>query len=269
VRSERYTIAAVGDSTDAPTLQVPMLMDLIERRFNLKWRVETEEIPVYELSIAKGGLKIKPIEMESGKYEEFRKIRASSPPQRGRIFEMVLLRDEPTYAGLLGCSYGPPPNPSVASAQFREALRRDGKPPVCGFQTYMNGPNKVVNSGASPIGLLAFSLNQDSGFRSESLDYLHDTLNGLLVVDKTGLPDTNCLAAIPSAGTPCAPLFNYFLEYAIDESYFTTTAKEKNASVPKAPNIFKALEKLGLQLEKTKALREFIVIEHIERPSEN
>jgi len=280
VRSERYTIAAVGDSTDAPTLQVPMLMDLIERRFNLKWRVETEEIPVYELSIAKGGLKIKPIEMESGKYEEFRKIRASLPPQRGRNFEMVMLRDEPTYAGLLGCSYGPAPNPSVASAQFREALRRDGKPPVCGFHTYVNGrfdaaderalgPNVVVNSGASPISLLADSLSNDSGFRSLAPAYLRDTLNGLLVVDKTGLPDTNCLAAIPSAGTPCAPLFNYFLEYAIDESLFTSKQNEKNGSFPKAPNIFKALEKLGLQLEKTKARREFIVIEHIERPSPN
>jgi len=280
VRSERYTIAAVGDSTDAPTLQVPMLMDLIERRFNLKWRVETEEIPVYELSIAKGGLKIKPIEMDSGKYEEFRKIRASLPPQRGRNFEMVMLRDEPTYAGLLGCSYGPAPNPSVASAQFREALRRDGKPPVCGFHTYVNGrfdaaderalgPNVVVNSGASPISLLADSLSNDSGFRSLAPAYLRDTLNGLLVVDKTGLPDTNCLAAIPSAGTPCAPLFNYFLEYAIDESLFTSKQNEKNGSFPKAPNIFKALEKLGLQLEKTKARREFIVIEHIERPSPN
>jgi hypothetical protein len=280
VRSERYAIAAVGDSTDAPTLQVPMLMDLIERRFNLKWHVETEEIPVYELSIAKGGLKIKPIEMDSGKYEEFRKIRAGLPPQRGRMFENVMLRDEPTYAGLLGCSYGPIPNPSVETARFREALRRDGKPPVCGFQSYVNGrldpadaralgPNLVVNSGASPLSLLVASLNNDSGFRSLNPPYLRDTLNGLLVVDKTGLPDTNCLAAIPSAGTPCAPLFNYFLEYAIDESYFTTTAKEKNGSVPKAPNIFKALEKLGLQLEKTKARREFIVIEHIERPSEN
>jgi hypothetical protein len=207
--------------------------------------------------------------MESGKYEEFRKIRASLPPQRGRNFEMVMLRDEPTYAGLLGCSYGPPPNPSVASAQFREALRRDGKPPVCGFQIYVNGPNTVVNSGASPISSLVVSLSRDSGFRSESLDYLRDTLNGLLVVDKTGLPDTNCLAAIPSAGTPCAPLFNYFLEYAIDESWFTSSEKEKIGSLPKAPNIFKALEKLGLQLEKIKVRREFIVIEHIERPSEN
>ncbi len=280
VRSERYTIAAVGDSTDAQTLQVPMLMDLLERRFNLKWRVETEEIPVYVLSIAKVGLKIKPIEMDSGKYEEFRKIRASLPPQRGRNFENRLLGSEPTYAGLLGCSYGPPPNPSVATAQFREALRRDGKPPVCGFQTYVNGrsdaadaralgPNLVVNSGASPISLLADSLSNDSGFRSLAPAYLRDTLNGLLVVDNTGLPDTNCLAAIPSAGTPCAPLFNYFLEYAIDESSFTSSQKEKIGSLPKAPNIFKALEKLGLQLEKTRAPREFIVIEHIERPSEN
>jgi uncharacterized protein (TIGR03435 family) len=248
-----------------------MLLDLLERRFNLKLRVETEETPVYALTIANGGLKIKPIEIESGKYEELRKIRASLPPGRGPGGrEFSLLGRDPTYAGLLGCSYHPraggPQSRGgwVEYDGFREALRRDGQPPVCGFDSYTNGPNNVITSGASPISLLGDSLNG-----TINRLFLSDTLNGLLIVDKTGLPDTNCLIAIPSAGTPCAPLFNYFLEYAIDESYFTSLEKEKNVSLPKAPNIFKALEKLGLQLEKTKARREFIVIEHIERPSEN
>src|SRR6185295_17047954 len=148
------------------------------------------------------------------------------------------------------------------------ALRRDGQPPVCGIsgnESYQNGPNRVNTSGASPISLLVDLLNSinESHFHS-------DTLNDLLVVDKTGLPDTNCLIAIPSAGTPCAPLFNYFLEYAIDESAFTRTgATPTGQGIPKAPNIFAAFEKLGLHLEKSRAPREFVVIEHIERLSPN
>jgi hypothetical protein len=242
-------------------------------------RVKTEETPAYALTIAKGGLKIKPIEIESVKYEELRKISASLP-QRGRgpvrrgtaLLQgagLLSLPDDPTYAGLLGCSPGPPPNPSVESSRLRETLRRDGKPPVCGFHTYGNGPNRVINSGASPISLLVGSLEAESGFRQTGPPFLSDTLKGLLILDKTGLPDTNCVIAIPSAGTPCAPLFNYFLEYAIDESFFTRNGVTPDFSVPKAPNIFAALEKLGLHLAKIKAPREFIVIEHIERPSEN
>ena len=276
VRSEKYTVAAVGDSTDGSTLQGPMLLDLLERRFNLKLRVETEETSVYAITIAKGGLKIKPIEIESGKYEELRKIRASLPPERGprgATRGSPLVGRDATYAGLLGCSYHPlagGPQPRGGAGEydrFREALRRDGQPPVCGFDSYTNGPNSVITSGASPISLLVDSLN---GILNSL--FLSDTLNGLLVVDKTGLPDSNCLIAIPSAGTPCAPLFNYFLEYAIDESAFTRnggTPAGAESSLRKAPNIFAALEKLGLHLEKSKALREFIVIEHIERLSPN
>jgi uncharacterized protein (TIGR03435 family) len=91
-----------------------------------------------------------------------------------------------------------------------------------------------------------------------------------MILDKTGLPDTDCLTAIPSAGTPCAPLFNYFLEYSVDESYFARRGVAQDLTAPKAPNIFAALEKqLGLQLEKRKAPREFMFIEHIDRLSPN
>jgi hypothetical protein len=157
-----------------------------------------------------------------------------------------------------------------------EALRRDGQPPVCGFSTYTlpaGGPNSVINSGASPLSSLVDLLGVVSGFRRGlEQPVLSDTLNGLLILDKTGLPDTNCLTAIPSAGTPCAPLFNYFLEYAVDESFFRRngrTPTDRELLLPRAPKIFDALEKLGLELKKSKAPREFIVIEHIERPSPN
>jgi uncharacterized protein (TIGR03435 family) len=145
----------------------------------------------------------------------------------------------------------------------------------------MHGPNAVITNGGSPISSLVDALRRLS---SSSLapglppSSLSDTLNGLLVVDKTGLPDTNCLIEIPPAGIPCAPLFNIVLEFAIDESFFTSLENMAgiipaqmgaDLSLPKAPNVFNALEKLGLHLEKSKASREFIVIDRIERPSPN
>jgi uncharacterized protein (TIGR03435 family) len=64
------------------------------------------------------------------------------------------------------------------------------------------------------------------------------------------------------------------MEYARDESFFTRTGLTPadlgvDLSLPKAPSVFAAVEKLGLHLEKIKASREFIVIEHVEKPSEN
>jgi uncharacterized protein (TIGR03435 family) len=282
VRSEKYTIAAIGDSTDAPTLQGPMLLDLLERRFKLKLRVETEEIPVYALTIAKGGLKIKPI--ESVNYEELRKLRASWNLSRQSAQEgpdPKELDKLATYSGLLGCSYLPPQADRVESNRFHEAVRRGVQPPECALSSIIraNGPNQVITNGGSPISSLVDALRKVTSPLPPSLppNFLSDTLNGLLVVDKTGVPDTNCLIEIPPAGTPCAPLFNIVVEFATDESFFTGLEKNgvtpaqigADLSLPKAPNVFNALEKLGLHLEKSKASREFIVIEHIERPSPN
>jgi uncharacterized protein (TIGR03435 family) len=256
-----------------------MLMDLLERRFKLKSHIETDEIPVYALTIAKGGLKIKPFEsFESVEYKELRKFRTQPGPGKLTRGGWPLL--DPRHVGLLGCSPPPqgPPIDAPRNEQYRffevflEALRRSGQPPGCGFNQYLNGPNRVISSGASPISLLVDSLNgKGLAGPGPGTPFLADTLNRLLVVDKTGLPGTDCLD-IPSAGTRCAPLFNYVMEFAIDESYFTTNprrAEEVDFSIPKAPNIFKALEKLGLQLAKTKAPREYIVIDHIERLSPN
>jgi uncharacterized protein (TIGR03435 family) len=265
VRSEKYTIAAIGDSTDGPTLQRPMLLDLLERRFKLKLRIETEEIPVYELTIAKSGLKIEPIDPGPEWYARLHAIvgtpnaRPQTPPNPEEEKEINELLKR------MGC-YNVEANQNTPAERnrSREAVRRGEQPPSCGNSVDINGPNMVLNFGGSGISSLARQL---SGARS-----LPDTLSGLLVLDKTGLPNADCFLAIPPAGTRCAPLFNFILEYAADESYFTRNpeaAAGVDFRIPKAPNIFDALEKLGLHLEKSKGSREYIVIEHIERPSPN
>jgi uncharacterized protein (TIGR03435 family) len=45
---------------------------------------------------------------------------------------------------------------------------------------------------------------------------------------------------------------------------------DRDSDIPRGPSIFDALEQqLGLKLERAKGSREFVVIDHIERPSPN
>jgi uncharacterized protein (TIGR03435 family) len=95
------------------------------------------------------------------------------------------------------------------------------------------------------------------------------TLNGLAVVLSCVL-NRNVLdkSAISSK-------FNIHLEYTPDET--TPDQFAALAGIPPqprdstgGPNIMTALqEQLGLKLESTKGPHEYIVIEHVERPSEN
>jgi uncharacterized protein (TIGR03435 family) len=63
IRSDRYDIAAKaeGPATTAQMLG-PMMQVLLERRFGLKVHRATRELPVYVLTVSKGGAKLKPSE---------------------------------------------------------------------------------------------------------------------------------------------------------------------------------------------------------------
>jgi uncharacterized protein (TIGR03435 family) len=61
LRSEKFTIEAKADGTpDRKVMLGPMLRALLEDRFKLKIHRETNELPVYVMTVAKGGLKIAP-----------------------------------------------------------------------------------------------------------------------------------------------------------------------------------------------------------------
>jgi uncharacterized protein (TIGR03435 family) len=56
LNSERYTIAAKAESPQGRAMMFgPMMQKLLEERFKLKIRREIREVPVYNLTIAKGG----------------------------------------------------------------------------------------------------------------------------------------------------------------------------------------------------------------------
>lgn len=70
-------------------------------------------------------------------------------------------------------------------------------------------------------------------------------LSGRMVIDKTEITEK----------------FDFHVEYAPDE---TGASDERTA-----PSIDSVLAKLGLRLERAKGTREFLVIDHVEKPSAN
>ena len=139
VRSERYTIEAVAgagvvSSTDA--MAGPMLLRLLERRLQLRAHIETEPIPAYTLTVAKGGLKIKPVSPAACQPLEAR-------PGSGLAF------GHPTSVLTL-----PPSDDDV----------RRGAKPACGsWGGRAAGPNVTFVAGDVPIEALAQHLGFQLG----------------------------------------------------------------------------------------------------------
>jgi uncharacterized protein (TIGR03435 family) len=134
VRSERYTISAVAGADvtpDAETLRGSMLQRLLERRFQLKAHIESEPVPAFALTVARGGLKMKPA--APGACEP-------APGKPGT----------------------PPPNAKPMAPPRSFADVRRGQKPTCGMLGQRNGPNMVLVGGEVPLsaltGPLAFRL---------------------------------------------------------------------------------------------------------------
>jgi uncharacterized protein (TIGR03435 family) len=134
-----------------------------------------------------------------------------------------------------------------------DAVRR-GVPVTgrCGSAAALNGPNLLMVGAGLPVEPLAEILG-------EGLE--------VPVIDQTGIPGT--------------ALFNFVLEFALDDSLrreFREQLAAQNelqiasdpSMVPRAPGLVTAVEEqLGLRLERVRTPREFIVIDQAERPTPN
>jgi uncharacterized protein (TIGR03435 family) len=194
IYSDHYTInAKAADQASEKAMEGPMLQALLEDRFKLKVHRETRQVPVYALTVAKGGPRLQAADT------------SCIPPV--------------TY-----------PAPPLAPGK-RYCLDAIG---------FRNGPNTAMKADASTI------------------DYVCKLLGLMMdrpVIDRTGLPGK----------------YKVYLEFAVDQS--TPGALEfptPPSDLPPAPSIFTVVEQqLGLKLQATKGPREFLVIDHVERPSEN
>jgi uncharacterized protein (TIGR03435 family) len=220
--SARYTIHAETDDpvANGPTdpvrgqgpgpaerlLSGPMLQTLLEDRFQLRLRHITDQAPMYALTVAKSGFKLKP--MKDGDCTSLQ------PGPNGGLVMRPIGADDKPYCRWVGWP--------------------------------MHGPNRTLIGGGITIERFAGALSQFGVDRN--------------VMDRTGIEGT----------------FNIRLEYAPDENTrpcmgpASRCAADPNSDIPPGATIFTAIEQqLGLKLEPTKGPQEHIVIDSVERPSEN
>ena len=170
VRSDRYSIDAVADdAADAASMSRSMLRALLEKRFLLAAHVEQEQIPAFNLTVAPGGLKMKPA--APGSCEPQPPITPGQP---------VILRRVPL-----------------------DEVRRGAKP-TCGGGMEPHGPNMVFVAGESTLDAFARGLSgQLGGVQVIDKTGITDRFNFIMefVRDK----DTPGLTQIP-ATEPSAPV---------------------------------------------------------------
>jgi uncharacterized protein (TIGR03435 family) len=194
VNSERYTIAAKAeDNATRATMSGPMMQALLEDRFKLKIHRESREVPIYTLTVAKGGSKLEPFKAGS----------------------------------CIPTGFNTPPDAVQKLAAGEKPCRNFGG---------ITGSNWTVDAEGITLDQL-------------SEVYLKFP-TGRDVVNRTGLNGR----------------FNIHLKYANPALLDGAAA----ADVSLGPSIFAAVqEQLGLKLESASGLGEYIVVDHVERPSEN
>jgi len=200
INSSRYDIDATAEGAPSrETMSGPMMRSLLEDRFQLKIHREIRTIPIYELTVAKGGPK----------------LQAAQP---GKCVPFVFGKDPPPLP-----SAGPPIIPRCGS--FRE---------------------RSANGGADTYGQTMAGLCWQF---SSWLDRA--------VIDKTGV----------------AGAFDIHLELSAADLARDDDAPTDPAApaIPADPfgAISAAVQKLGLKLSPAKGPGAFLIIDRVERPSEN
>jgi uncharacterized protein (TIGR03435 family) len=206
IDTDRFDVEAKieGDTRAIPTVQVwLMVQSLLEDRFKLKVHRGTRELPIYNLVVARGGVKMK-----------------LSPDQTLPNFD-----GQPDVDDRF--------DPSVAPARGLMTT------------TYSPSHETVLWGTAIPISP-NLAIQRPHALPPQSLTLLLWGYAGRPVIDKTNLKG----------------LYDFRLQ-------FTPERLPGNPDVS-GPSIFTAIqEQLGLRLESTKGPVEVLVIDHVERPSEN
>lgn len=196
INSERYSInAEAAGHPNRATMNGPMLQALLEDRFHLKLHRETRQVPVFALTAARSGARLKPF-------------------QEGTCTPVDSAQD--------------PPSPAP------------GQPPLC--QNRIRAKDANVRMYHMP------------GATVTTFSGMLGVILGRPVIDKTGI----------------AGRFDFDLEFAIDQSTPGFRPDAAPANPAAGESVFSAVQdQLGLKLESTKGPGEVLVIDEVERPSEN
>jgi uncharacterized protein (TIGR03435 family) len=201
INSERYDVKAKAEGIQNQILMHgPMLQSLLEDRFKLKIHRETKDIPIYALTVAKGGPKL-PVSKEAA----------------CNLYDIA-------------ATFPPPPPPE----------------------------NPCRNRGTMNQGILTIDA------QANTLDDFAKFVLGVMdrpVVNKTGIKGR----------------FDFYIAYTPDDTSSPMSSRAGTAGGGtgaaldlSGPSIFTALqEQLGLKLAPARRPGDLLVIDSVERPSEN
>jgi uncharacterized protein (TIGR03435 family) len=231
--SDRYDVQAKADCSGGKipreTLQL-MMRSLLEDRFQLKAHLETRELPIYNLVAAKDGPKIK------------RSADQTPPPFAAAPPGLC----EPAAAN------PPPPFPAGRGNPFAP-----GTPPPRGTTMMMMGPSGMtLRATATPFAVLVRTLQQQLG---------------RTVADRTGLDGLYDFELTFSPEGLESPFGRGFpLPQQLPPAGGPTGSPFASPSAPDSvPSLFTAIQELGLKLESGKGPVEVLVIDSVEKPTEN
>lgn len=201
VKSEAFTIEAKPEIPQTvEMMRGPMLQALLEARFKLKIHRGTRQVPIYALTVAKGGPKLDAAKKDS----------CTAPPDFSKGLPPPLTPDQPPPCG---------------------AFSPDGKG---GTRTF--------------------------GQTLAGLTWEFSALLSRRVADSTGIEGT----------------FDIHLDVDFNDLFTRFDRPTVTDDTPVGPNrtdpfeaLASAVRKLGLRLQTTQGSETYIVIDHVERPSEN
>lgn len=236
ITQQRYDIQALmPEGTDSKQVPV-MLQALLKERFHLVARKESREQQVYGLEVAKGGHKMKESPAESSEPKE--------PPAGGQAI-------------------------SLNGQQIR--VDRAGAAGAGGSATISGGQGGTTKMSMGPDGRMHLEVER------MTMTQLADTLTPLLdlpVVDRTDLPgsyqvalDINVADLMQVASRAGVAVGAARAGAAVPGQ---AAPLSLGASDPSGGDLFAAVQKLGLRLEKQKGAIDTVVVESADKtPTEN
>jgi uncharacterized protein (TIGR03435 family) len=242
IDSDRWDIDAKADcSSGTLTREQTQLMwqSMLEDRFQLKAHLETRELPIYNLVVGKDGPKVKKSEDQTPPLAAAGLRQPCSPPPA----------DQPPPGARAGAPFIPPPPPAAGQPLNVPNLPRGA------MLMSMSPAGMSMQASGVPIANLVGMLQQQSGRPI----YDKTNLQGLYDIKLTFLPENNTpFGPGGPAGGPA------LLGPGPGGAAPNSTAPDPVASVFTAVQ-----EQLGLKLEPAKGPVEVVVIDSVQKPTEN
>jgi len=169
LRSEKFSIEATAEGgADRKTMMGPMLRAFLEERLQLTLHRDTEEMPAYALSVAKGGLKMKPIGSDAECKPE-----CGSVHRGGTTSQLVLELGGMELEVLM-----------VVLKLDRHVIDRTGIPANARFNIHLEYPEDATFADAVPAPSLFRAVEQQLGLKLDPIKAQH----GVVVIDKVAHP---------------------------------------------------------------------------------